>query len=306
MRIRPAFFTVLPLLAGGPTVRCEIRITATSDLRVGTVIPGTGPGSLVLEPDGKPALNGVFIASGRPRGPAVLHLEGGPPNRPFTVSFPDRSVVPWPKASLELDRFQPALRPHRPVLAFDGDGKAELRVGATLKLPAQAGPGELPRHPVEVKVTCEGETKTALFHLEGRIMLPLRAREAESLDFGRLLSPDQDATVVLDPATGVRSVQGGSAGILAGKAWVPGRFELDGDPLEKVSIRLPGPERKLFLRSPGGDSIEILRFTTDPPGGLVLDGGGKGSVKVGATLVLKGRQPPGRYTGFYEVVFAYP
>ena len=305
--MRPASFllTALPLLAAAPA-RCELKLTATADLRFGTLVPGEGPGSLVLEPDGKAALNGVYASSGRPRGPAVLHLEGGPANQPFTVEFPASTLVPWGKASLELDRCQAELRTPVTGLVFDGDGRAELRVGATLKLPAQAGPGELPRTPVALRVVCDGVAATSFFHLEGRIMLPLRARETESLDFGSLFIPEHDTAVVLDPVTGDRSVRGGNGAVLAGRSWAAGRFELDGDPLEKVSIRLPGTARRLFLRNPAGDAIEILQFTTAPPGGLVLDGGGKGRVKVGATLLLKKGQPPGRYAGYYEVVFAYP
>jgi len=174
-----------------------------------------------------------------------------------------------------------------------------------LRVPG-AGSGPLPGHQLELKVSCAGSTARAPFELQGRIMLPLQVRAVGTLAFGRFLAPGEATLVRLDPASGERTVDQGLSALLLGKAGTPGRFQVDGEPWEKVFVQLPSPTQKGFLKGPG-EPIELFDFRTDPaPGGLVLDGAGKGQLKVGASLRLHKDQKAGTYEGYYTVVFNYP
>lgn len=291
------------LLAAGVPALGQITVMKIHDLRVGTLIPGEGAGTLTLDPDGKPTPEGGLAVAGPIRGAALLQLSG-PPGQPFTVAFPEpRVLFSWHKDQMELHHFRAEGR--RRGLVFDPKGHAELRVGATLNVPGRAGSGELPRIQVKIQVTCDGVEKAAWFHLEGRILRPLRVRAMDTLAFGRILTSDRTTEVTLD-VDGRYSLSPDQPGLLLGKSGQPGRFELEGEPGEPVQFELPGPPQKVYLRGPGAP-IELRNFTSSPaPRGLVLDGAGRGGLKVGATLVLPGGQPPGTYEGFYSVVFAYP
>ena len=304
MRLPRAPLPMALLLCGAP-LPAQIKITKTADLRFGTLVSGAGTGRLILDPDGRVQEEGLFLGSREPRGPATFLLEG-PPNQPFTVEVATPVLIPTSKGHLELERFRPALPAGHAALAFNGHGQAELRVGATLKAPGATGAGALPSHPMELKVTCDGSSALAVFDLQGRIMLPLQVRAAATLEFGRCLVPGSESLVSLDPASGARKVDKGNPGILIGKGGAPGRFQIEGEPLEKVSIELPAPTQKWFLRGPG-EPVEIFNFRTDPaPEGLYLDAAGNGALRVGATLRLNRNQGSGTYEGYYTVVFNYP
>lgn len=282
----------------------QVRITKSRDLRFGTLVSGAGAGSLTLDPDGKVQADGLYAGQQEPRGPAVFLLEG-PAHQPFTVELAARVFVPRPQGDLILERFQPALRTGDPNLAFNGDGQAELRVGATLRAPGP-GTGVLPGHQMELKVTCRGASARALFQLQGRVLRPLQVQAAGALEFGRFLVPAAEAQVTLDPGRGARTLDGGGAAVLIGRAGAPGRFRIEGEPWAKVSVELPSVGRKWFLKGPG-EPIEIFQFRTDPASdALSLDGNGKGLVKVGASLRLGRDQKPGAYEAYYTVVFNYP
>jgi hypothetical protein len=298
---------MLPLLLAaslGVPALAQAKITKTSDLRFGTVVLGEGAGTLAMRPDGLPDAQGLFLGSGAIRGPAVFHLEGWPPNQPFTVVTPGRTVVPWRSASFELYQFKPAVRPLGQGLVFDGKGEAHLMLGATLQVAAKTD-GTLPEHMMELKVICQETSKTVLFHPEGRIMLPLLAREAESLDFGRMLVPEVATVVALEPATGLRTVTTGNPATLLDNICRAGTFEISGQPGERVSVQLPDPFKPVLLLGPG-EPLALSAFTAHPPGELLLSPGGKASVRVGATLTLKGGQSGGIYKGYYTVIFNYP
>ena len=121
----------------------------------------------------------------------------------------------------------------------------------------------------------------------------------EDLDFGEVVASGTAGTVVMTPA-GRRTATGGtrlgdhhdaSAAV----------FEVEGERRATVSITLPG---SITLES-GPNSLTVGEFTSSPGGSTMLNGAGKETIKVGATLHVGAHQAPGHYVGSLNVTVVY-
>jgi hypothetical protein len=289
---------LIPLLAWALPAH-TLKIEKKQDLNFGTLVPGDGPGAFGLSPSGAPKAERVSMGAGLPS-TAVFHLVG-PPSQPFRVKLPDSVPTDRRTATLWVDTFQAGVAGGD--LVFDGNGKAELRVGGTLHLPLGVPMGHLALPPVELILECADASVTTTFHLRGRLIVPIRVEAVGGpMDFGKILSPVKDTQVLLDPAGGRKVLLGGSPTILVGTT--PSRaggFQVWGEPEERVSLVLPAEAE---LQGPHG-VMKIVQFRSDMPsaGGVLT--GGRAMVRVGATLLVQAGQPAGLYQGYYTVVFDY-
>jgi hypothetical protein len=284
-----------PALGAEPSVLAATRL---ADLQFGNLVPGAAMGACALAPGGGSTVSGGVSLCGGAAQAALFEVQG-PAGAPFAIECsPDPVVFHQGRDTYQVT-FEPAVTERAWV--FDAGGRAVVQVGATLQVPGDAAPCGLP--PVPLRLTVRSghlPAATVSFSLRGRIMAALRARESQAMSFGRLVSPQADSLVRLEPGGGLTPA-GGEPLLVLGNQASPGAFELTGEPDAGFSITLPAGAT---LRGPQG-TMELDDFRSDLPSGRGSLEGGSATVRVGATLRVKGRQPVGLYRGTYLVTFSY-
>ena len=129
------------------------------------------------------------------------------------------------------------------------------------------------------------------------ILNPLTATNVQDLDFGQLIPGATAGTVVINPASGARSVTGGT--MLAGGTSSTAIFVGVARPNRMVHLNLPNGT--ITLTNGTGGTMTVGNFTTDGTVNRRTDTNGIISFRVAATLNVAANQADGAYTGTFNV-----
>ena len=131
--------------------------------------------------------------------------------------------------------------------------------------------------------------------------LVMTIQNSQELSFGSFVAGSGGAVTI--STSGARSASGGVLLIPSG-AGAAAAFTVTGDANATYTIQLPGNDF-VKLSGSGGDMF-INEFTSSPFGAAgQLSAGGSQSLAVGGTLNVASGQPPGAYTGSFNVTVDY-
>lgn len=143
-----------------------------------------------------------------------------------------------------------------------------------------------------------------LGRINTEIIVPLSVVETEQMGFGKFVSEMNGGNILLS-AGGDRSASGVVR--LVDSSYGAGRFVVTGTPGALVAVSLPAQVQ--IAQSNGRFKMLVDQFSANiSAGGKAIDAqSGRLEVSVGATLHVgeAAGNPPGFYTGSYEVVFMY-
>ena len=129
---------------------------------------------------------------------------------------------------------------------------------------------------------------------------PLTIEIWTDLSFAKLaLTGRGGGSASVDAASGSKSTSGEMIDL--GGAPVGGRGKITGAPLREVRVELPS---RVPMTTPGGDTAELVDFTTDLPPHPRLDANGELEFTFGARLVIKGGRG-GNYRGRIPISVDY-
>ena len=121
---------------------------------------------------------------------------------------------------------------------------------------------------------------------------PLTLTPGVNMNFGLVSTGSAGGTILLNEASGVRSVGSGDADVVNGAVvGIPGTFTIQGNIGLTFGVSYTNGS---LTNSVGGNAMAISGFT-DTTGSLILTGG-VDSFSVGATLNLNASQPAGNYS----------
>lgn len=122
-------------------------------------------------------------------------------------------------------------------------------------------------------------------------------REISPMRFGIMRRPAERESVELTPFS--TTVNGGLT--RAGRAhMLAASITLQGTPNQTFSIALPVAARM----GQAATMIHVTTFTHDAGRTPVIDAGGMLRLRIGATLLVSGQTPSGRYAGSFDVIVA--
>ncbi|MGM0667239.1 MAG: DUF4402 domain-containing protein [Bacteroidota bacterium] len=124
---------------------------------------------------------------------------------------------------------------------------------------------------------------------------------AQQLTFGAFTHGAAGGTVSVSP-TGIRSSTGDVILLDLGFAYYPTVYELRATPGTVISI-LNGPDA--VLNGSNGGSITLTVGSSDPPSPFVATPPFPNLISVGGTLTISNSvaNPPGNYSGTYDIIF---
>jgi len=133
------------------------------------------------------------------------------------------------------------------------------------------------------------------------VLNPLSVVNTSDLDFGTIVAGPTAGTVTIAPATGARTVTGGT--VAAGGAPGSATFLATGVVNRLYLITLPGAPTTLANGT--GGTMTVNNFTHDA--GLLprIGNGGIATVRVGARLNVNANQADGNYSGTFTVTIIY-
>jgi hypothetical protein len=134
-------------------------------------------------------------------------------------------------------------------------------------------------------------------------LLPAAAQSIStlsSLSFGSFVAGTGGSITVA--AGGGRTSTGGVVTVGQGSTYAAAMFRVSGTASATYTITLP--ENNTVTLTDGTHTMALNTFTSSPPTGT-LSGGGMQLVQVGATLTVGNGQPPGNYTGTFNVTVNY-
>lgn len=126
----------------------------------------------------------------------------------------------------------------------------------------------------------------------------------QDLSFGGFVA-GAGGTITISP-NGIRSASG-DVTLMNGGQFAQGNaasFDLTGSPNATYQITLPSDDAAILMGSRGG-SMPLASFTSSPPGGGQLLAAGNQTIYVGATLKVGNGQPPGSYSGSFNVTAVF-
>jgi hypothetical protein len=129
-------------LAPGQTDNTPLSIRNTQDLCFGSLIPSTGGTVTVKAQNGKRKTTGAVVALPLPAGQAAEFLITGPKSGSYGILFPETAVLvrAGGSDSMVLSGFD--LHPPRSTGFLGGEGRQELKLGATLTVGSHQRAGE--------------------------------------------------------------------------------------------------------------------------------------------------------------------
>jgi hypothetical protein len=133
---------------------------------------------------------------------------------------------------------------------------------------------------------------TATATASGTIVTPIAIDNAGDLNFGNVAVSATAGTVILAPA-GTRTITGGVTLPVVPGTVTAAQFDVTGTPDYTYAITLPSAATTV---TSGGNSMSVDAFTSMPNVTGVLDGAGKQTISVGATLNVGAAQAAGIYT----------
>jgi hypothetical protein len=122
----------------------------------------------------------------------------------------------------------------------------------------------------------------------------------QALAFGKFAA-GSGGTVTIGPS-GARS-HGGSVVLLPSAGGSAAQFGVSGEPSTSYAITLPA-NGTVHLAS-GANSMAVNSFSSSPNAVGQLSLGGSQTLSIGATLNVAGNQPPGNYSGSFNVSIDY-
>jgi hypothetical protein len=145
---------------------------------------------------------------------------------------------------------------------------------------------------------------------KGTVLLPLSLSETEQLDFGTVIASTTlgaDADVVIDPATGTRTIS--NTNVLGVATYPGGRgvFQGAGTAGRSVLLTLTAPA----LLTSGTNTLVVNSMSFDGCGpnctntSRTIDLTGAFTVGVGGSFLVAGKQANGLYTASYTVTADY-
>ena len=254
---------------------------------LGVLVP-TGPG--VQARSGAPAHSARFLLQGKPGTAFTLHLT---PSTPFLVG-PQGARIP-------VNSF--LCLPASLTGTFNGEGNAEVRLGARLDLRADLPPGTYTA-PLWLQLQAQGNhgpsTILQAFQVKTRLQGSFKLTCVAGLDFGTLIPGSSQGQFEVKAAGGYRAVSPGGPTLFKG-APQPAVFLLEGQPGAEYSLQVPA---QITLTGPG-QPITVRDFTLDTPcNGILLQSGKR--FGLGGRMVIPPNQENGRYRGVLQVTVAYP
>lgn len=122
----------------------------------------------------------------------------------------------------------------------------------------------------------------------------------QALTFGSFAA-GSGGTVTIS-AAGARSAGGGVVLVSSGPGAVA-QFTVSGDANAGYAITLPA-NGEVSLTS-GANSMAVNNFVSNPASTGQIGGGGSQTLMIGATLSVGNSQPPGNYSGTFNVTVIY-
>lgn len=150
---------------------------------------------------------------------------------------------------------------------------------------------------------------TAPANAEVSVVRPLSFIKVDDLNFGKVVPSTIAGQVTLTP-TGARTATNGI--VLVGNTHQPASFAGDGTVNQLVDISLgsntinltgPGPSMQVNTFVIGSTPTAVL--TTTPTRFRITSATGIFQFPVGATLAVGANQPPGTYTGTWNITLQY-
>lgn len=131
------------------------------------------------------------------------------------------------------------------------------------------------------------------------VQAQVAVESTQPLGFGSFAAGN--GSVSISP-TGVRTSTG-EVVALSAHPGQPAQFVVTGDPSMTYAITLPADGTVAL--SNGTTNMPVNGFVSDPAGSGVLSGSGSQVLSVGATLGVSAGQPPGSYSGSFNVTVNY-
>ena len=134
------------------------------------------------------------------------------------------------------------------------------------------------------------------------LLVPLTLTKVDDLDFGTIVTSAAPGVVVIDPASGARTMFGGVTAVTSD----PGqraRFAGAGTPNQAVVVTVTPP---LQLTSSAGDTIPVLALTTEGGAVHMIDATTRAFLfGVGGIIQVNANQPEGVYSANFTVTANY-
>jgi hypothetical protein len=121
-----------------------------------------------------------------------------------------------------------------------------------------------------------------------------------AISFGNFIA-GSGGTLTITPG-GLRTQSGGVVLVGQGSTYSAASFRVSGTANATYTITLP-PNDTVAL-SDGVHTMALNNFVSSPPTGT-LSGAGSQMILIGATLVVGAAQPPGSYSGTFNVTVNY-
>lgn len=283
-----------------------LRLYRLQGLQFGNLVVDPSGGSVELTPDGivRPS-PGIRLLAGSLAMVGRIAVEGAPGRRFRLELDPAHPTLAGVAGAPRIERF--ILLPGDGVLALDGTGRAEIRIGAVLDIPAgsysgtyRALPDVLIRAKFADRGREEGRSAPLLLPVQGNLRAPMALTCLRPLFFGDLVTGAEGGALRVQP-DGTNVWTGGSPARFLQRHPVAARFLLRGAAGSGYSLRLP---REDVLLSGLLGRLHARDFTTDAPWVGRIPAGGL-EFGVGATLTLPANTPGGTYQGTFRVEVDY-
>ena len=129
---------------------------------------------------------------------------------------------------------------------------------------------------------------------------PITITLLQNLDFGIVGTTVNPGTVVVDPATGLKTVTGGALDL--GGVHTSAIFTVTGEKNSTFTIILPS---QITIVAPGGGTAVVNAFTSSPSSVGLFNQQGQATLTVGASLNVSSVTAQGAYTAPFSVTVAY-
>lgn len=133
------------------------------------------------------------------------------------------------------------------------------------------------------------------------VLIPLTLTKIQDLDFGSVVPSAVSGAIVINAATGARTVIGGVTAVPS-DAGFRAYFGGAGTPNQQVFVAINAPAQ---LANVNGDKIDVLALTMDGPAFRTIDSTHAFFVGVGGTIMIAANQPDGVYTAQFDVTANY-
>lgn len=141
---------------------------------------------------------------------------------------------------------------------------------------------------------------TASATVSANIVSTISISNTTGMQFGDISTSTTAGTVVISP-DGTRTSTGG-ASVNTATSGGPASFAITGDPNASFAVTLP---ISVTISSPGGNTMLVDSFTSNPATTGLLSASGTQTLLVGSTLHVGVLQPFGSYTGIMAVTVDY-